>query len=106
MARVYAGRFSSVLVDPNEPEDPPPRVGARIPVLVVALVEERVRGSLIRHDLVRHLAASSAVRNASTASAGIAWSAPPKRPSTLHRNWAASSTGGSTSSSPRRCGRP
>ena len=39
----------------DELEDPPPRVGARIPVLLVALVEERVRGSGIRHELVRHL---------------------------------------------------
>ena len=46
---------SGVLVDADELEDPAPRVGARIPVLVVALVEERVRSSLVRHELVRHL---------------------------------------------------
>src|SRR6185295_11890018 len=31
-----------------------PRVGARVPVLLVALVEERVRSPRIRHEFVRH----------------------------------------------------
>src|SRR5437016_2735479 len=50
-----SGGSSGALVDPDELDDAPPRVAARIPVLLVALVEERVRGSLIRHEFVRHL---------------------------------------------------
>jgi hypothetical protein len=72
MARVYAGRFSGVLVDPDEPEDPPPRVGARIPILLVALVEERMGAPRYVTSSFGTWAASSAVRNASTASAEIA----------------------------------
>src|SRR6266571_378563 len=42
-----AGRF-------DETQGAPPRVGALVPKLVEPAVEERVRGTLVHHDLVRH----------------------------------------------------